>query len=110
MQCQRRAGVAVGQHQHRKAAHGNFGVFASLNRVTLKQRGVLAEHIPRLIDILTLFDTANSVEDMRLASLQLHGLKGEQKGTWAVTVRANWRLTFRFQDNHAFEVDLLDYH
>jgi proteic killer suppression protein len=29
---------------------------------------------------------------------------------WAVTVRANWRVTFRFQGGDAYDVDLEDYH
>ncbi|MDQ3821072.1 MAG: peptidase, partial [Acidobacteriota bacterium] len=33
-----------------------------------------------------------------------------RKGTWAVTVRANWRLTFKFQGHDAVDVDLEDYH
>jgi proteic killer suppression protein len=32
------------------------------------------------------------------------------KGFWAVTVRANWRIVFRFEDGKAFDVDLMDYH
>jgi plasmid maintenance system killer protein len=27
-----------------------------------------------------------------------------------VTVRANWRIVFRFEGNHAFDVELIDYH
>jgi plasmid maintenance system killer protein len=41
---------------------------------------------------------------------QLHPLKGEMKGLWAVTVRANWRIIFRFEGNDAFDVELIDYH
>jgi hypothetical protein len=37
-------------------------------------------------------------------------LKGEMKGFWSVTVRANWRIVFRFAENDAFDVDYLDYH
>ncbi len=29
---------------------------------------------------------------------------------WSVTVRANWRITFRFEDGHARDVDFEDYH
>jgi len=47
---------------------------------------------------------------MDLPGLRLHQLKGELKGLWAVTVRANWRVVFRFSDSDAFEVDYLDYH
>ena len=40
----------------------------------------------------------------------LHPPKGDRKGFWAVTVRANWRVTFRFDDRGAQDVDYLDYH
>ena len=36
--------------------------------------------------------------------------KGEMKGLWAMTVRANRRVIFRFADHDAFDVDYLDYH
>ena len=39
-----------------------------------------------------------------------HPLKGDLKGFWAVTVRANWRIKFRFEDTDAFDVELTDYH
>ncbi len=32
------------------------------------------------------------------------------KGLWAVTVRANWRIVFRFHDDNAEDVDFVDYH
>ncbi|MCA9413557.1 MAG: type II toxin-antitoxin system RelE/ParE family toxin [Candidatus Omnitrophica bacterium] len=32
------------------------------------------------------------------------------KGTWAVTVSGNWRITFRFEDGDAIDVDYEDYH
>jgi hypothetical protein len=35
--------------------------------------------------------------------------KGQMKGFWAVTVRANWRVIFRFDDG-ATDVDYVDYH
>jgi toxin HigB-1 len=37
-------------------------------------------------------------------------IKGGLKGFWAVTVRANWRVVFRFADGDALEVDYVDYH
>ena len=39
-----------------------------------------------------------------------HPLKGRMKGFWAVTVRANWRVIFRFAEGHAEDVDYVDYH
>ena len=47
---------------------------------------------------------------MDLPSYRLHPLKGEMKRFWAVTVRANWRVIFRFAHSDAFDVDYLDYH
>ncbi len=73
-------------------------------------RGVAAEHLIKLRNILARLDAAGSVEDMNLPSFSLHALKGRLKGFMAVTVRANWRVIFRFVEGHAFEVDYLDYH
>jgi len=71
-------------------------------------RGLPAEHVERLRDILIRLDNAESLDDLRLPALKLHALKGELKGFWAV--RANWRVTFRFTDPDAFNVDYVDYH
>ena len=74
------------------------------------RRGVMAEHGDKLRDILVRLDAARAAEDMDLPGLRLHPLKGEMKGLWAVTVRANWRVVFRFADHDAFDVDYMDYH
>ena len=34
----------------------------------------------------------------------------EARGFWAVTVRANWRIIWRFEGEDAVDVDLIDYH
>jgi proteic killer suppression protein len=72
--------------------------------------GVIFEHVTKLRDILARLDAARTVADMNLPGLRLHPLKGDLKGLWAVTVRANWRVVFRFADPDAFDVDYLDYH
>jgi len=73
-------------------------------------RGVLGEHVEKLRDILARLDAAATAADMDLPGFRLHALKGDRKGFWAVTVRANWRLTFRFADGDAVDVDYVDYH
>ena len=50
------------------------------------------------------------VADMDMPGFRLHSLRGGFKGLWAVTVRANWRVIFRFVDPDAFDVDYVDYH
>jgi len=73
-------------------------------------RGVMAEHVDKLRDILARPDAVKMVADMDVPGLRLHPLKGRSRGLWAVTVRANWRVTFRFADPDAFDVDYVDYH
>ena len=73
-------------------------------------RGVIAEHVGKLRDILARLDAARVVADMDMPGFRLPQLKGEYKGFWAVTVRANWRVVFRFDDPDAFDVDYVDYH
>jgi proteic killer suppression protein len=93
------------------------GVIRSIRYKGLKRlhehddpRGVLAEHVEKLRDILARLDAAGEISDMDLPGLRLHPLKGEFKGLWAVTVRANWRDVFRIADDHALDVDYIDYH
>ena len=73
-------------------------------------RGVMTEHAEKLRDILARLDAAGTIGDMDLPGFRLHPLKGELKGSWAVTVRANWRVVFRFADGEALDVDYIDYH
>lgn len=60
--------------------------------------------------ILAQLNQARSVEDMDIPTLRLHQLKGQRKGIWAVTVQANWRVTFRFVAGDAEIVNYEDYH
>ena len=73
-------------------------------------RGVNPQHVDKIEDILGLLNVAVDIRDMDRPSFRLHPLKGDLKGYWAVTVRANWRIIFRFNDGNALDVDLIDYH
>lgn len=68
------------------------------------------EMVERIRDILTALDAALEVEELNRPSFRLHPLKGALKGNWAVTVRANWRIIFRFANGAATNVDFIDYH
>ena len=69
-----------------------------------------ADSWERIKTILSALDAADSLDDMRQPSFRLHGLAGEYEGFWSVTVRANWRIIFRFEGNNAFDLDYIDYH
>ena len=73
-------------------------------------RGVLAEHAVKLRDILARLDAAHAIADMDMPGFRLHPLKGELKSFYAVTVRSNWRVSFSFVGQDAYDVDYVDYH
>jgi proteic killer suppression protein len=74
------------------------------------RRGINSQHAEQLRDILARLDAATVPADMDLPGFRLHPLKGELKGFWAVTVRASWRVIFRFAEGDAIDVDYVDYH
>ena len=60
--------------------------------------------------ILTVLDSATEPQALNLPGYALHPLKGDRIAFWAVTVKANWRIVFRFMDGDAYDVELTDYH
>ena len=72
--------------------------------------GIQPQHAKRLRQILALLETADSVEDMDLPGLKLHELKGQKKGTYAVKVSDNWRVTFKIINGDILDVNYEDYH
>lgn len=74
------------------------------------ERRVAPGHVDRLRDVLAVLDRSGQPGDMDLPGFRLHPLKSELKGHHAVSVSGNWRVTFRFEDGHAVDVDYLDYH
>lgn len=73
-------------------------------------RGVNPDHVSKLKVILTVMNTAREIGDLDIATFRLHPLAGNLKGLWSITVRANWRVVFRFENGRARDVDLMDYH
>ena len=74
------------------------------------KRGIQAKHEVRLRLILGTLNAATNPQDMNLPGLGLHELQGDRKGTWAVKVSGNWRVTFGFGGKDAERVDYEDYH
>jgi proteic killer suppression protein len=73
-------------------------------------RGVNPEHVRKIGQILAALYAAQTIEALNLPTFRLHPLTGNLKGFWSITVRANWRVMFRFDNGKAFDVDLVDYH
>ncbi len=73
-------------------------------------RGVNAQQAGRIRRVLARLNRASEPRHMDLPGWRLHPLKGERAGFWSITVSANWRIVFRFEDGHATDVDYVDYH
>jgi len=69
-----------------------------------------ADMVEKIRLVLSALEEAGSIDDLDQPSFRLHPLKGDLEGRWAITVRANWRIVFRFEGDKASNVDLVDYH
>ena len=72
--------------------------------------GIRPDMLDKVRTILAQLNQAQTIEDMNMTSFHLHPLKGDRKGLWSVTVRANWRVVFSFASGDAADVELIDYH
>ena len=64
----------------------------------------------KVSNILLTLSAATEIPAMNLPGYRLHELFGDQTGRWSVTVSGNWRITFRFENGNALDVDFVDYH
>ena len=75
-----------------------------------------ARRFPRdIVDIalvkMDLLNGAAAVLDLRSPpGNRLETLKGDLKGYHSIQINEQWRLVFRWEDNNAHEVRLIDYH
>lgn len=67
-------------------------------------------NVRRVGRILEQLDEVNEPEQMNNPGLRFHGLKGKDKGRYAVDASGNWRITFGWDRGDAIDVDLEDYH
>jgi proteic killer suppression protein len=74
------------------------------------RRGLNAQQVDRMRRVIAYLDRASEPQDLDLPGWRLHPLKGEFAGFWSVTVTANWRIVFRFQEGDVTDVDYVDYH
>ena len=68
------------------------------------------EQLDRITLALADLDVADKPSDLDLPGYRLHPLRGDRRGLWSISISSNWRITFRFEDGDAYDVDLVDYH
>jgi proteic killer suppression protein len=60
---------------------------------------------------LLLLDAAEAVQDLRVPpGNRLEKLSGNRKGQYSIRVNDQWRICFRWDRGHAFDVEIVDYH
>lgn len=60
---------------------------------------------------LQMLDSANAIEDLRNPpGNRLEKLSGDRADQWSIRINSQWRVCFRFEDGHAYEVEIVDYH
>lgn len=60
----------------------------------------------RIRPILSRLNRAVKPEDMNTPGMRWHPYKGKRKGTFGVDVSGPWRITYRWENGHAIDVDL----
>ena len=80
--------------------------------LTGSTKGIQAIHANKLYQLLTLLNSMSSTDDLKLPSLRFHKLQGQEKNLYSITVQANWRITFEFDENtsNVYIVNYHDYH
>ncbi|MGE0652460.1 MAG: type II toxin-antitoxin system RelE/ParE family toxin [Alphaproteobacteria bacterium] len=73
-------------------------------------KGVKPQFLPRISRMLSALNLAGHPGEMNVPGWGFHPLTGGRKGTYALTVSGNWRLTFRWDGADAVDVNLEDYH
>jgi len=74
------------------------------------RRGINAKTRARLVVILDALDVIKRAEEMNIAGLFFHHLKGPRASEYSVRVSRNWRVTWRMDGEDVVDVNLEDYH
>lgn len=74
--------------------------------------------VPRFTNIATvalrkmaMLNRAERLDDLRIPpGNRLEALAGDRAGQWSIRVNEQWRICFRFEGGHVWDVEILDYH
>ena len=58
-----------------------------------------------------MLNNSRDVNDLRIPpSNRLEKLKGNKKDFYSIRINNQWRIIFKWENNHSIEVEILDYH
>ncbi len=60
---------------------------------------------------LRMLNNSQSILDLRIPpSNRLEKLSGKLSNFYSIRINNQWRIIFKWENNHAFEVEIIDYH
>jgi len=74
------------------------------------ESGIRPEWLQKVRRILAALDSSVHPAELKIPGFGFHELKGDRKGTYAVWVSGNWRITFGWDEEGPYYVDMEDYH
>ena len=73
--------------------------------------GVPVANVRRIRNILAVLESAEDLSQVAtMPGWKLHALKGNRRGQYAISVTANWRMTFRVTGGAITDLFLEDHH
>lgn len=78
--------------------------------LTGNTKGIQAIHETKLRQLLVILNSMTTTDELGAPSLRFHRLKGDKQNLYSITVQANWRLTFEFDNKDVYILDYTDYH
>lgn len=60
---------------------------------------------------LQILESATKLEDLKyLPSNRFEALLGDRKGQYSIRINKQWRICFRWENDEAYDVEIVDYH
>ena len=60
---------------------------------------------------LWMIDAATDINTLKVPpGNRLEALKGDRMGTFSIRINDQWRICFKWSDNNAYDVEIVDYH
>ena len=76
-----------------------------------KSKRLPTDLIRRAIRRLEYIHWATILNDLRVPpSNRLHALKGTREGQYSISINDQWRISFRFINDDAYDIEITDYH
>lgn len=76
------------------------------------------QRVPRFVNIqtvalrkLAMLNRVSQIEELRIPpGNRLEALKGDRQNQFSIRINEQWRVCFAFENGHALNVEIVDYH